>query len=93
MFLHAVMRYFDWRAKNPEKTARDYFRFVVQGKFVTARVFSLVLLSFWLVDMPIGETKPSTLAPHTNLVAFGFGYMSDSITKHLFRRLRFLGSD
>ena len=62
----------------------------VQRNVSQPKVFSLLVLAIWLSDYPVSGTRFSDFLPHTNRVAFILGYLSDSITKYLVKRIPFL---
>ena len=93
MSCHMAARYLDWR-RGSVAPPRQYFEMVfMRKKFVTAQVLSLMLLSAWMSEWSIAGLEFAKLLPHTKLVAFGMGYMSDSLTKHLVQRIPWLKSN
>ncbi len=58
--------------------------------YVKLRKWLYGLAAFAGSDYPVGGLRFSSFLPHTNLVAFILGYLSDSITKYLTKRIPFL---
>lgn len=90
MGLHVVARYFDWKKDHPRAKFVSFLTILLRKKFVTAQVLSLLVLSFWATDFPIAGMTLSSFLPHTNIVAFVLGYMSDSLSKNIVNRIPFL---
>ena len=90
LLVHIGARYLDFRRDRPGAGFASYRRVLARRTFVTAKVLSLLVLAIWLSDYPVGGFRFSAFLPHTNLVAFILGYLSDSITKYLTKRIPFL---
>ena len=90
VIVHIGARWLDFRRDRPGAGFAAYLEVPARRTFVTAKVLSLLVLAVWLSDYPVGGLLFSSFLPHTNLVAFILGYLSESITKYLTKRIPFM---